>query len=251
MELILIDLFIFLFCLFVGSFYNVVAIRLLKGDSFVTPPSHCPSCKQPLSAFDLIPVISYLFLRGRCRYCRASISVLYPLGELMGAFSLYAAYKMIGWSWELLPAFVLVSILVLAVLTDIREKLILDRITLPALALMLVLRLFIGDQPFWFYILGSAGAFLLLYLIALVSRGGMGGGDIKLYAFIGMSVGFPVTLMGFLFASFLGALTGGAFMLLKKLKRKDQIPFAPFIWLGTLIAYLFGEAIWEAYLGMW
>lgn len=244
----LIDLAVFILGLVFGSFYNVVAIRLLNEESIVYPPSHCPQCKQRLKACDLIPLFSYLFLRGKCRYCKGSISPLYPLGEMLTAASFYLVYREVQLNWELLVAFIFVSVLILAVLTDLRKQLILDVITLPALALLLILRLFIGERSFWFYLAGGLLGFLLLLALAAISKGGMGGGDIKLYAVVGVALGPLLTLQSLILASFLGTIVGGLLMLAGFVKRRQPIPFAPFIFLGALIAYLYGQQLWEWYL---
>lgn len=245
--MVLIDIYVVLVGLLLGSFFNVVAIRLLKNESVAFPPSLCPNCKHKLSVFDLVPVFSYLFLGGKCRYCKTKISPLYPFGELLTASSIFITYKWIGLTVELIPALILTSLLVLAVLTDIREKLILDVITLPSLGILLVTRIFIGSEPFWFYLLGGVVGFSLLLLIAIVSKGGMGGGDIKLYAAIGVVLGPWMTVMSLVLASFVGAIVGIIFVVFKLIKRKEPIPFAPFIYIGTLVAYLYGSEIWVWY----
>ncbi|MDC3416978.1 prepilin peptidase [Aquibacillus salsiterrae] len=244
-----IDIIVIILALTFGSFFNVVAIRLLKKESISYPPSHCPNCKHRLGALDLIPLFSYILLGGRCRYCRVKISYLYPVGEGLTAVTIFIVYKTIGLTPELLPAFILSITLVLAVLTDIREKLILDVITLPSIVLLLIIRMFIGGQPFLFYLLGGAVGFGLLLLIAIVSKGGMGGGDIKLYAAIGLALGPIQTIMSLVLASLFGAVIGIVFISTGLVKRKEPIAFGPFILIGTLVAYLYGNQIWEWYLG--
>jgi prepilin signal peptidase PulO-like enzyme (type II secretory pathway) len=246
-----IDIYIIVIGLFIGSFFNVVAIRLLKKESFVYPPSHCPQCQHSLSPLDLVPVFSYLFLKGKCRYCQNNISYLYPLGELLTAISFFAVYKHIGFNLELIPAVIFASVLVLAVLTDIREKLILDKIILPSLIILVIIRLFIGEYSFWYYSIGGVVGFLLLLLIAVLSKGGMGGGDIKLYAVIGIVLGPWLTLISLVFASLFGAIIGLFLIAIGKATRKQAIPFAPFIWIGSLLSYLYGFDIWEWYINVW
>jgi prepilin signal peptidase PulO-like enzyme (type II secretory pathway) len=247
----IVDSFVLLFGLIFGSFYNVVAIRLLKGESVAYPPSHCPSCKHPLSPLDLIPLISYLFLRGKCRYCKTSISFLYPLGEFITALSLYVVYKHVGFTLEFIPASILISVLVLAIMTDLRQKLILDIVTLPGILILLVVRVFIGEYSFWYYGIGGIVGFVLLLGIAVISKGGMGGGDVKLYVVIGLALGPWLTIMSLVLASFFGAVIGLILILAGKVKRREPIPFAPFIGLGTLIAYLYGQELWIWYMNVW
>jgi prepilin signal peptidase PulO-like enzyme (type II secretory pathway) len=246
-----IDIYIIVIGLLFGSFFNVVAIRLLKKESFVYPPSHCPQCKHSLSPLDLVPVFSYLFLKGKCRYCHYKISYLYPLGEMITAISFFVVFKHVGLTLELIPAIIFSSVLVLAVLTDIREKLILDKIILPSLIILVIIRLFIGEHSFWYYSIGGVVGFLLLLLIAILSKGGMGGGDIKLYAVIGIVLGPWLTLMSLVFASLFGAIMGLLLIAIGKATRKQAIPFAPFIWIGSLLSYLYGFEIWEWYFNVW
>jgi leader peptidase (prepilin peptidase)/N-methyltransferase len=244
----IIDLFVIVFGLVLGSFLNVVAMRLLEGKSLVYPPSHCPRCKHLLGVFDLIPVLSYLFLLGKCRYCKNAISPLYPGGEGLTALSIYLVYGKLGLCAELVVGWVLASLLILAVLTDLKAKLILDRITFPFLGLLLVLRLFIGTEPWWWYWLGGVMGAGLLLLVAWLSQGGMGGGDVKLYLAIGVALGPWLTLLSIGLASLAGAVFGGILMLIGRIQRRQPVPFAPFIWLGTLVAYLFGTELWDGYM---
>lgn len=249
--LLIIDLLVILFALILGSFFNVVAIRLLKKQSIAFPPSHCPSCTHRLHALDLIPVLSYLILRGKCRYCKTSINPLYPFGEILAAVSIFFVYKQVGLSLELIPALLLTILLVISVLTDIREQLILDAVTFPMLGLIVITRLFIGTEPFWFYLLGGLIGFGLLLILAIVSKGGMGGGDIKLYAAIGVALGPILTIMSLVLASFVGAIVGVLLLLSGKVKRGQPIAFGPSIMVGTLIAYTYGYDILNWYLSFW
>jgi prepilin signal peptidase PulO-like enzyme (type II secretory pathway) len=188
-----------------------------------------------------------LFLKGRCRYCKEKISPLYPLGEGMTAIIFFLVYKEIGLDSELLPAILLSTLLILSVLTDIREKLILDVITLPSIVLLVIVRFFIGQEPFHTYLIGGVVGFGLLLLLAVISKGGMGGGDIKLYAAIGVVLGPSLTVMSLVLASFVGAIVGIVLISLKVVKRKEPIAFGPSIMIGTLVAYLYGTDIWEWY----
>lgn len=248
--LTIIDILVFIYGLILGSFFNVVAIRLLKNESLIFPPSHCPHCGNRLRAVDLIPVVSYLLLKGKCRNCKTSISPLYPFGELLTALSIFFIYKTVGLSLELIPALLITILLVISVLTDIRKQLILDVVTLPMLGLVVISRLFIGTESFWHYLLGGIVGFSLLLLLAIVSKGGMGGGDIKLYAAIGVALGPLLTVMSLVLASFVGAITGLFLMMTGKLKRGQPLAFGPFIMIGTLISYGYGREIWDWYLGI-
>lgn len=237
--------------LVMGSFYNVLAFRLLEGQSPVCPPSRCPACRHRLGIGDLIPIFSYVLLKGKCRYCQVPISPLYPLGEGLCALSFYLVFHKTGISWELATGWILASLLVLAVLTDLRQKLILDRITFPILGLLLLLRLLVGQEPWWWYMLGGLLGSGVLWGIAALSKGGMGGGDIKLYLPVGVVLGPWLTLLSIGLAALAGSLVGGLLMALGRIKGHQPIPFAPFIWFGVMAAYLYGTELWNWYLNLW
>ena len=170
---------------------------------------------------------------------------------MLTAVSIFFVYKHIGLSLELIPALLLTILLVISVLTDIREQLILDKVTLPMLGLLVISHLFIGTETFWYYLLGGVVGFLLLLLLAIVGKGGKGGGDIKLYAAIGVVLGPYLTIMSLVLASFVGAIVGLFLMLIGKVKRGQPIPFAPSILIGTIVAYTYGNEIWEWYISFW
>jgi len=237
--------------LIIGSFLNVVAIRLPKGESIVYPPSHCLQCGRRLRAFDLIPVLSYLFLKGKCRYCRARISPAYPVGELVtaGAFAM-TAWR-VGWTPELAAGLLLASVLIAAAHADLRTMLIPDRIVGFGVAAGLIARIVSHPLPWWDYALGTALGGGLMLLLAYVSRGGMGGGDIKLYLFVGLMLGFKLTLLSIFAASLFGSLYGVGLMLAGKFRRRMQVPFGPFIAAGTLAAFWFGNGWIDIYLALY
>ncbi|WP_066060084.1 prepilin peptidase [Robertmurraya korlensis] len=244
------DLVVIIVSLILGSFFNVVAIRLLKKESITFPPSNCPSCHHRLGLFDLFPLFSYLLLKGRCRYCNKIISLLYPLGELLTVITNVLIFQRIGLTSELLPAFLLSTLLILSVLTDIREKVILDIITLPSIILFIIVRFFVGEESFLTYISGGLIGFGLLLLLAVVSKGGVGGGDIKLYAAIGVVLGPQLTIMSIMFASFIGAIVGIVLISFKFIHKKEPIPFGPSIMVGTIVAYLYGKEILNWYISI-
>lgn len=245
------DCLVLIVGLVAGSFFNVVAFRLLKGASIVDPPSHCPHCKHPLAVFDLIPVLSYLVLCGKCRYCQHPIGLLYPVGEGLTALLFYLAYVKLGAQAELLVSWALASLIVLALLTDLKEKLILDKITIPFWGLLLGLRLFVGPEPWWWYWLGGLVGASLLWLVAWLSRGGIGGGDVKLYLAIGVALGPWLTVLSIGLASLAGAVVGGVLLLSGRVGRRQPIPFAPFIGVGAWTAYLYGAKLWDWYINLW
>ncbi|MFC4620161.1 prepilin peptidase [Camelliibacillus cellulosilyticus] len=226
-----------------GSFYNVIGLRVPEQVSIVRPPSHCPNCKRRLKAGELIPVFSYVFLGGKCRACQTKISPLYPAVELAAAcLFTYAAIRF-GFTPALLPTLALISLLLIVFVSDISYMLIPDKIVLFFAALFVILRIFIPYVPWLDGIIGAAVGFGALYFAAVVSRGSMGGGDIKLFAVLGFVLGYKGVLLAFFFSCLYGTLIGGVGMIIGKVKKGIPIPFAPFIGLGALTAYFFGEKL--------
>ncbi|MGC5326608.1 prepilin peptidase [Brevibacillus sp. SYSU BS000544] len=243
---------IFLLGLLFGSFYNVVGLRVPKGESIIQPPSHCPGCQQKLSACDLIPVLSYLLAKGKCRSCQMTISPIYPVMELFTGIFFALTYWRFDYSTETLVGLGFVSLLVIITVSDLKYRLIPDKVVFPFLGLFLVARFFIHPtQTYWMHLLAMAIGFGLFLLIAIVTRGeGMGGGDIKLFAVIGLVLGVKLLFVSIFLSSLLGALVGILLILLKKANRKSSIPFGPFIAVGSLLAYLYGEAITTWYVAL-
>jgi leader peptidase (prepilin peptidase)/N-methyltransferase len=235
--------------LFFGSFFNVVACRVPKGESVVYPPSHCPVCRHRLKPIDLVPILSFLFLRGRCRYCRSPISWYYPLGEFLMLAGTWTALLRLGWQWETLIGAVFLSFLVILTLTDLREMLIPNLIVYSGILVLAALRLFIHPLALSDYVIGSLIGTGLFGMIYLLTKGrGIGGGDVKLMALIGLAVGWQLTLMVIFMASLLGSLIGGVLMLFKVIRRRQPIPFGPFLALSGWLTYLWGSKWMDWYL---
>jgi leader peptidase (prepilin peptidase) / N-methyltransferase len=241
---------LFIYGLLLGSFYNVVALRVPEGKSIVAPRSSCPKCGHQLTALELIPVFSYVFQKGKCRQCKVGISPVYPLFELLTGLLFASAPLLVGWSMELVIALTLISLLVIITVSDLAYMIIPDKVLLVFAGIFMIERLFIPLTPWWDSLSGAAAGFILLLSIAFISRGGMGGGDIKLFAVIGFVVGFKAMLLSFFFATFYGAFFGIIAMLLGFVKKKQHIPFGPFIAIGTLTAYFFGDEIVRWYLNL-
>lgn len=245
---ILLYTYLFIFGLLFGSFFNVVGIRMAEKQSIVTPRSHCPNCKHQLRPNELIPVVSYVLQKARCKHCHASISVKYPLFELLTACLFTISPMVVGWSKELLVALLLVSLVIIVSISDLHNMLIPNRVLLFFGITMVFVRLFIPTTPWWDAYVGALLGFGLLYFIAVVSRGGMGGGDIKLFAVLGLFVGVKGIVLTLFLSAFLGMFFGLALIVTRKLKRKEPMPFAPFIGLAVLISYVYGAQLWELYL---
>lgn len=239
LSVIIVTALFFIFGLLFGSFFNVVGIRTLNGEGLSYPPSHCMNCKHNLSFWDLFPVFSWLFLRGKCRYCRIPISPIYPVIELLTAVSYAIVGYTYGLSFETLIHIVFITVLVLCTATDLKEMIVPDRFIAVGLILILGLRIIDGSNILE-YALSGAGAFLGMLIIFLASRGRMGGADVKLYALIGLTIGWMDSIGSLFYASFAALLyTVIASLLNKKgINMKKEIPFVPFITIGVLCTYL-------------
>lgn len=236
--------------LLVGSFLNVVIYRLPRGESIVSPPSRCPRCGTGLTVGDLVPVLSYLWLRGRCRYCGAGISPRYPAVELLTGGLFAGLYVHFGWQPLLAKHLFLAGLLVAAAFIDLEHYIIPNRLILAGLAGGVALNLWTRDLTLFSAMLGTLVPAVFFLLLAMATRGGVGGGDIKLVAVIGLFLGWPWALL----AVFLGALAGGvpalALLLTGRKKRKDPLPFGPFLALGTMAAVFAGEPLVSWYLSL-
>jgi leader peptidase (prepilin peptidase) / N-methyltransferase len=246
--MVIVFIYLFVCGLILGSFYNVVGLRIPLGNSIIVPRSACPTCGHQLKAIELIPVFSYMIQNGECRGCQSRISPIYPTFELLTGILFATAPLFIGWSGELVVALTLISMFMIIIVSDINYMLIPDKILIWFAGTFLLERIIWPLTPWWDSLLGAGTGFILLLIIAFVSKGGMGGGDIKLYALIGFVLGFKLVLLSFFLSTLFGAVIGGLALLLKIVKRKQPIPFGPFIAAGTLTAYYWGSDIINLYL---
>lgn len=234
-------------CIF-GSFFNVVGLRLPMKKSIITPRSACPTCGHQLTAYELIPMVSYIIQWGKCRGCQSRISPIYPIFELLTGTLFATAPLLVGWSGELLVALSLVSMFMIITVSDIHYMIIPDKILLWFAGIFLLERIFLPLAPWWDSLLGAATGFILLLGIALITKGGMGFGDVKLYALLGYVLGFKLVLLSFFLSTLYGAVIGGLALLFKIVKRRQPIPFGPFIAAGTLTAYYWGSELINLYI---
>jgi len=231
-----------------GSFLNVCVVRLPAEESVVRPPSRCPGCAARIAWYDNIPILSYLWLRGRCRHCGEPISARYPLVEASTALVWLGMAVWYGPSWRALEGAVLFSLLLGIALIDARHYLIPDVLSVGGLAAGLALSLLPGGVGPLEAAGAAAGGFLLLWLVGVVGewwldRPAMGGGDMKLLAMIGAFLGPVDTLLSL----FLGALTGTVVFGPVSLKTGKLVPFGVFLALGAALAFLFGDPLTEWY----
>ena len=252
---------VFIFGAAVGSFLNVCITRIPNGESLVHPPSHCPNCKEPISVYHNIPLLSYLLLRGRCRSCRASISPRYFFVELLMACLAVALYYQFGVSLAFLVSFVFVAALIVISFIDLDVRIVPDVISLPGivagLLFSVVARYLINDpfevipSPLSALIGVVVGGGFLLALAwayeAFTGVEGMGGGDIKLLAMIGAFLGWTAIPFTLFFASLTGSVIGLGLMVGKGVGRRFALPFAPFLCLGALLYLFFGNELMEFY----
>jgi len=266
---------IFIFGLCVGSFLNVCIHRLPKGQSVVTPRSRCPGCGKPIAAWDNVPLFSYLLLRGRCRRCRAPISVQYPLVELLTGLALLMVYIRYDVSPEGLKAVLLAAALIVLIVTDLRERLLPDRVTFPGMAVGFLFALWVpvGDGlaallARWLgaslpplaisvgdALLGAAlGAGILFGLGELWFRlrgvEAMGLGDVKMMAMVGLFLGPKLTMLTLLLGSLAGSILGSLFILLARKNTRYELPFGTFLGAAALVALFWGDQLVAAYLAL-
>jgi leader peptidase (prepilin peptidase)/N-methyltransferase len=239
---------LFIFSLFIGSFLNVCIYRLPKNQSIITPRSHCMICSTSLKPWDLIPVVSYLLSRGHCRYCGTTFSLCYPMVEILTAILFVWCFQLFGLTSLLFKAIILASYLIVITFIDYDHQLILDKVLLWLSISGVAINLWTNSVNIWDMLIASLLGGGLLLLIAVASRGGMGGGDIKFAAALGLWLGWKCLLLALLLSFVLGGV-GGVLLLLFKIKsRKDFIPFGPFMALGALISMLYGIEILTWYL---
>jgi leader peptidase (prepilin peptidase) / N-methyltransferase len=240
---------VFLFGLAVGSFVNVVIARVPLRRSLWHPPSSCPGCGVAIAWHDNVPVVSFVLLRGRCRACGMRIAWRYPLVEIVTAVLWVTAYATLGWSMEFAIAIVFLTALVAVTGIDLAHQIIPDRITLPGIVAGLVANLAAGRVAMLDAIAGIAIGGGVFLVIIVASGGGMGGGDMKLGAMFGAFLGWKATIVALFVAVVLGGVVAGALLLSGRVRRKDPIPFGPFLAAGGAASLLWGDNVIRWYVG--
>ena len=257
----MLGVFAFLLGASIGSFLNLSADRVPEGRSVVRPGSFCEACSRPLGKLDLVPILSYLWLRGKCRHCGTGISFRIVVVEAVTGLLFLAVYLRHGFDAEFFVLAVAVSLLIVVALIDLERGLILNRMMYPSIAVLIILspfwnelgfsRSFLGDHTMVASslntVLAGLGSFLVFLAIAVIYPQGMGGGDIKLSGVVGLLVGFPGALAALWIASVTGGVVAIGLLLTRKLGRKDMMPFGPFLALGAAAALLVGDDITAEY----
>ena len=236
---------VFCFGLAVGSFANVCIHRLPRKESVVVPGSHCPACSAAVRPLDNIPVISYIVLGGKCRDCATRISPIYSVIETVTAVLLLAGFFKFGLSFDFMVYAAVAPVLVIITAIDIEHQIIPDVITLPGIALGLAVGTYtIGyaDSLLGFFVGGG-----LFYLLAVLSNGGMGGGDIKYISAAGALLGWQKVLLVIFIGALLGSVVGVFQIAVQKKTRKSLIPFGPFLATSTLITLFYGNSLIRLY----
>ncbi len=232
----------FIFGAVLGSFYNVVGYRLPRGESLISPSSHCTSCNHKLNVLDLFPIFSYVFLRGKCRYCGHKVSPFYLIFETLTGILFAIVYNIFGFSIDFWISIIMISILLIVIISDYQTMIIPDELLIFGIIFLLpCIYLKSGTVQFFYSILDGVICFAIMWLIKIIGdflfkKESMGGGDIKLMFLFGLVLGIPMTL----FSIFLGSLIGLPISLYILYKNKShEIPFGPFLSTAAILIILF------------
>ncbi|PKM96174.1 MAG: prepilin peptidase [Firmicutes bacterium HGW-Firmicutes-1] len=231
----------------IGSFLNVCIYRIPKKQDIIYTPSHCFNCSHKLAWYDLVPVFTYLVLRGKCRYCQAKISIQYPIIELSNGAAYMGIFAIYGLSKETIIYSALFSILLVIAMIDYKHYIIPNGMVI-TLAVLAIVNTVFNIQNWLNYLIGFLIASIILLIIAVVTQGKMGGGDIKLMAVAGLLLGWQKILLALMLGSVVGAVIGLTLIALKIIKREQMIPFGPFLTFGIMVSALFGQEIISWYL---
>lgn len=248
-------LLILIYGLIIGSFLNVLIYRIPREESIVWPGSHCPACSHPLKWSDNIPLISYLLLKGKCRYCRAPISARYPLVEGLNALVYITMYLKFGFGADFVFYSLISSVLLAVTFIDLKEMIIPDSLVVSILFLSVAHKtvnyFLYGISPGLIgSILGLLAAGGLFAAIVIISGGGMGGGDITLIGVLGFVLGVKHIFLNIFLSFVSGAIISIVLLAAKVKTRKDPVPFGPFIVLGFFMTVLWGQAVLNRYFNL-
>lgn len=255
MNPLLIGAYVFFAGMCIGSFLNVCIYRLPEGKSIVRPPSSCPQCGTRIKWYDNIPVISYLILGGRCRNCKTTIAIRYPMIELLAGLFAWITWLQFGLSIAALIYFVLITALLVITFIDIDHRIIPDIISLPGIPVGFAASYLLPGIDWRSSLAGIVLGGGILFLIAwgyqlITGKDGMGGGDIKLLALIGAFLGWKGVLFTIMASSFIGTLVGIVVMLRAGKGMKMALPFGPFLSMGAILYLFLGPQIIYWYLNM-
>ena len=245
-------LIIFILGISIGSFLNCVIYRLKSNQSFLKGWSFCPNCRHRLGFFDLIPILSFLFLKGKCRYCGKKISWQYPLVEITTGIIFVLIFNFPNFI-TIIYLLIISCFLIIIFVYDLRYYIIPDEIIYPAIGAVFIYKLIFNLQTpnLYFSLLTALAASGFFFLLWFLSRGRwMGFGDVKLAFFMGFFLGFPNILVSLFSAVFIGAIIGLVLVTLGKKTLKSKVPFGPFLVTGTFIALFWGQDLINWYISL-
>ena len=245
---ILIGSYVFVLGLFLGSFYNVVGIRVPIKET-LGGRSHCTKCDHKITWWELIPIVGYILIGGKCRMCKTPVSIKYPLIELLTGILFLVSYMILKENMvEYILIVSFISLMTIVTVSDLYYKIVPDSILLIFLPVIVTLRVLSEAMPWYEGIIGGVVAFLFMYLIALYGKLrykkiALGGGDIKLYFLIGIVLGYQTVFLSLFFAAIIGLIAA----IFVRNRKETYLPFVPFIYIGSMIAYFFGHQIINMY----
>ena len=261
---IMMTVIVAIFGIFIGSFLNVCIVRLPKEESIVFPSSHCVSCNHKLGFWDLIPVFSYIFLGGKCRYCGEKVSKRYILIELLTGLLVGFAFYRYGFSIDFFGVSSLILILIVVSFIDLEHQIIPDEVVLVGIVvgIILIIYNFFGsvslykDRNWYNPLIGGVLASGILYIVSKVTKiiykteDTIGLGDVKLFIPIGLILGYRLVIVAFLIAVLIAGIYGIVIILIDKKNKKKLVPFAPFISIGSIISAFYGYEIITWYINL-
>lgn len=235
-------IFLFILGSIFGSFFFVIGTRLPKNESIITPGSHCDSCKHELKWYDLIPIISYLINKGKCRYCKTKLSILYPLAEIATGMLFVIAFLLFGISYEFFSGLLVFSLLIIIFITDFKYYIILDSpLVLTSLGIFILKWYYFGSRAALLSLLAGLIMFIIMFIIKKIGdfvfkKESLGGGDVKLSFTLGVILGLRLSLVSFILSSFLALpyAMGSVY-----LTEKKEVPFGPFIISAATLVFIF------------
>lgn len=246
---VFLNIIIFLIGASIFSFLNVVIYRVPRKLSFVSGRSMCPQCGKNLKAIDMIPILNWIFLKGRCRFCKGKISIRYPLVELLGGIAAIAAAYIYGYTLQTVLIFAFFGILTVTAFVDYDTMEIPNEFVVAALIIGVFAFFAFSDMSFLSRLAGGVCVSLPMLLITFLIPGAFGGGDIKLMAVCGLFLGWQLTLLSFFLAVLGGGAYGGWLLITKKKGRKEHFAFGPFLCAGMAAAVFIGTPIINWYAG--
>lgn len=241
-------IFIIILGLIIGSFLNVCIYRIPQKESIVYPSSHCTKCGHKLYVLDLIPVISYIALKGKCRYCKSKISLRYLIIEITNSLLYVVLFIKFKLTLEFFSYCFLISLLLVVFVIDLRYKIIPNKINLFGFSIILTIKIleslyYLSFAPLLDSTLGLLIGAVPILLVILITNGGMGAGDMKLMAVIGMWFGLKFTYLVLVIGILAASIMAIILLVTKQSTKKSELPFAPFLFISTFICLIFGQNI--------